>query len=227
VEDVMRASHSRMLVPIVAVLFSLLPAWGSAGARPKTACLDGAQAIFGEPAHLKPRLYEVDKDYALRFTVDKYCEIRRADVLPKYDWEEVVPSWKEPDYSVGLSEQKYAEILAKIGRLKPIGNLVSEGVGYAVMNSKVSPVDEYEQAFVKRVVYCCAEDGPASIFSFSVIFTRKVEGKVEDVKQFTLPNGGKRIEVNISDDWYLISPEEFKKVKVGRTTVLNVAGPVS
>lgn len=223
----MSPTRSRVLMAVVLAPLSFFSAERASSAQTKSDYLDRVQRVFGKPAYLTPPLFAVSNDYALRLRVNKKFEITRIDVFPKYGFEELVPSWKEPDYSVGMSEKQFDEILARIGEVKRIGHLINRGFDYVVMNSKVVPVDEYEQGFVRRVAYCCPkQDDLGTVFSFSVIYNRVVRGKVKDINQSKLPDGSQRIKVRINGHWYLISVAEVKKVRLGRTGAWNVAGPV-
>src|SRR6201986_649837 len=151
----MLPTRSRVLMVIVIVHFFFFPAERTSSAQTKSDYLDHVQRGFCKPSYLSPPLFALSKDYALRLRVNRKFEIMRIDVLPKYEFEEVVPSWKETDYEVGMSEKQFDEILARIGEVTRLGHLISRGFDYVVMNSKVVPIDEYEQGFVRRVAYCC------------------------------------------------------------------------
>src|SRR2546421_6770264 len=97
----MRVSSIKILIAVTVCVSALLYVGERTGAQSKANCLKRVQRVFGVPAHLRPSLFDVGKDYALQFKIEGNCEIRRVDVSPKYAWEEVVPSWKEPDYQIG------------------------------------------------------------------------------------------------------------------------------
>src|SRR6476619_300022 len=143
----------RMSIRVFVALTTLLTAssslfsTGMARSQPKSEYLDKVQRVFGKPAVLAPPVFSVNRDYGLRLRLTNKEQLTRIDVLPKYGFEELVPSWTEPDYTVAMSEGEFNQLLAKLEAIKAIGPLKHRGFADAVTNSKISPIDEYEHGF--------------------------------------------------------------------------------
>jgi hypothetical protein len=201
----------------------------STAQRSTTECPSTAETQFGKRVVAAIPLYEVNTDYAAEVRFGNDCNILQIKVAPKHVWQQVVPQWTEPDSSVSLTENQYREVLSRTNRLKMLGPLIkksSDTISY-VTNSKTHHWDQYEHAFINRVMHCCPSDTPELMFSFSIYFLHKVKGKVTAIKPPELPNGFQISRVKIDDDWYLVSATGLEKAKVGDRVALNVAGPVN
>lgn len=195
---------------------------------PPRACLSIAERHFGKRAADRVALYEMDKDYALQIGFGKGCEIREIKVAPKYVWQHVIPEWIEHDNLVSLSLNQYDELITRISRFKRLGHLkkASTDTITVVTNSKTPHWEEYDNAFVRRTEHYSPRNNPRLIFLFSIYFLRPIQGKVIDSKWRHSPGAFQFPRVEIGDHWYLIPENEFRRLRIGKRTILNVAGPV-
>jgi hypothetical protein len=201
------------------------------GQRSSSDCLQSTKRLFGAEIQPQLHLFEVNKDYALQLQIVDDCKITKIKVAPKYFWEEFNTVWKEPDYSVWLSEKDYPDLLAKVGQIKKIGPLIREGTIGVISNTRLWLWDQYEEAFVERGMKCCSGEqnsgSSGQVWTFSIYFIRSVEGQIEDKTYRTLPDGSKRRHLKIEGRWYLTTTEEFEKARIGERSSLKVAGPIS
>jgi hypothetical protein len=213
---------------IACVLFASVCATGGGRQQSITTCLPLIENIFGKPVPAAIPLYEINRDYAIQIVVSKSCDVLQAKVQPKYVWEEDVPQWTEPPDTVSLMNDQYEEILSRIGLLKPLGSQTSEDSAafYYVTNSKTDHWDQYEHAFVNRVMHCCPGNEPRSMFCFTVHFLHRVQGQVNELSPVRAGEPFQFPKVMIGDDWYLAPAGEFQRARVGSTAVFNVAGPL-
>lgn len=188
-----------------------------------------AESLFGPEVKRHSHLFELSNDYVLKLQFTKAGDIGGVRVIPKYYLEESKPEWKEPDYPVSLSDKEYKEVFSKLERLQGLGSLVIAGNTGVVTNSRLWLLDQYQHAFVQRVLYRTARstrDTPDSIHSFSVYFIHTVEGVVEDKKLVQQIGMDKHAKVKIGEYWYLITQQEFNKAELGHHVSLYAAGPV-
>jgi hypothetical protein len=211
-----------------------LCALGTSGSMPQRSprdCLGATRRLFGAEIQSKRHLFEVNKQYALELHLSKHCDITKIEVAPKYFWEEANPLWKEPSYSVELSEEDYQDVLAKVERIRRLGSLVRKGTSGSVTNSKLWLWDQYEQAFVERGVLSWSADQSSNSFgrvhAISIYFLHRLHGKIQDKTYDTLLDGSKRTKVKIEGRWYLTTDRDFDKARVGQHASLMAAGPTS
>jgi hypothetical protein len=113
--------------------------------------LTGCAQLFGERVEESPILFGVNSFYVLRIRFDKNGELEQAAVEPRYYYADTHPDWEEPDNFEWLSATRVADLLAKIDRLRRIGNLVSPHRGIVIITNSTAPItDEHEHATVRR-----------------------------------------------------------------------------
>jgi hypothetical protein len=189
-----------------------------------------AESLFGPEVKGQPHLFELNNDYVLNLQFTKAGDIIAVLVTPKYYLEESKPEWQEPDHAVSLTNREYQEIFSKLERLRELGPLVSKETTGVVTNSRLWLLDQYQQAFVQRVLYRSAQstkDTPDLVHAFSVYFIHSVEGVVEDKKLVQQIGINKQAKVKIEGCWYLTTQQEFDKAELGHRASLYVAGPLN
>src|SRR5262245_56354052 len=114
----------RSTILLIIAAFTL----GSAASLPRQqsilGCLPTIEKQFGKRVPAINPLYVVNSEYAIEIDPGSNCDVLKISVAPKYAWQEDVPQWTEPDHTVSLTLNQYNEVLAKIGRLKPLGSLI-------------------------------------------------------------------------------------------------------
>lgn len=135
-------------------------------------CLPQVEAVLGKPATSTAAIYELSAIHAMEIEFDKDCQIARVQIGPKYFWEDKIPEWVEPRSAPELSMSEYEGFLSIINQLRTIGSLIRKGdAGMSfVTNSKQHARDEYEHAFINRVMHCCDNK---SVFSVYIYFLQR------------------------------------------------------
>lgn len=198
------------------------------GQKASTECLPIIDRSFQRASTEKLVLYEVSSDYFLQAEFQKKCELSRIDISPKYFLEHLNPAWKEPEHLVSLSDDQYAQLMAKIDQIKSLGSLIRRGQVGAVTNATLWLVDRYEKAYVERRVHDSVgeQDEPNRVTSFSVYFIRPVDGIVSDKSLTGLSNIDTRARLKIDGRWYWVDEAEYGKAVIGKQGVFRAAGPV-
>jgi hypothetical protein len=183
------------------------------------------------PVDLARKLYAVPDDdrYILRpvFHEEVLGGIR---VNPKYSYQETHPEWKEPDERPTMSLENYKKVLARIEKVRPLGQLRTEAApndGY-MSNSTDFFWDEYENAVIERGMYRRKIEEPYGVFWFRVAYFRQVLGHVENKLAYSSGGGrtpGPLDKIVIDGKRYWVTREIFEKVKIGERVTVPAAGP--
>ena len=177
----------------------------------------------------EPRLIEVGTDYVLKVAFDNLGQVSNAIIVPKYYGEACEPAWTEPNYRVRLNQEESTSALSKVNKFRDFGQLVSEGKVGDATNAKVWLLDQYQSAFVRRLVNVTLGDtSPSgnSTQSLAIHFIRPVAGEIKDKKAIDRVGIDKEYRVNIDDYWYLTTKSEFERSEIGASTLINAGGPI-
>lgn len=188
-----------------------------------------AERLFGPPVQGHPCLFEINRDHALRIDVDKSGGVTNLEILPKYFLQNLMPEWKEPDHTVGLSNKEYLDLFSKVVELKPVGKVVSQGKVGVVANSRLWLLDEYQNAFIQRRLNRTSQDTantPDTINSFSIYYIRGIEGLVDEKQAVDEFGTGQRFKIKVNGCWYLTTKLEFDKARKGDRALVHAAGPL-
>ena len=192
--------------------------------------LELAKSLFGPEVQAHPRLYELSRDYVLKLRLDKAGDVVSIIVMPKYYFEETRPEWREPEYAVGMTNEEYERTFSKVSTMKTTGPLMVRGTSGIVTNSKLWLLDQYQQAFVQRIVSRTAAEPrpgtPDMVHSFSVYFTHRIEGKVQNKTSVNQLGIQEQFKLEIKGCWYLTTKKEFDKARIGNRALLYAAGPI-
>jgi hypothetical protein len=172
--------------------------------------------------------YEVNNDYFLRAEFQKNCDLVKIDVSPKYFWEYLNADWKEPEYGVGLLDEQYRQLLAKIDQIKPLGTLIRKGQGGVVDNATLWLRDRYTKTYVQRRLrdVLGEHDNPSSVTSFTIYYVKSVRGTVSGKKLDGVSTPERQARLKIESRWYWVDEAEYRKAVVGKQGVFRAAGPV-
>jgi hypothetical protein len=193
------------------------------GQQPFAKCLPTIESRFGKPATTEAPVYELSTTYAVEVEFDKDCQLVWAQIAPKYFWEQKISAWIEPHSPPELNTTDYDHGLSRIKELRTVGRLIRKGdAGISIVtNSKQYSWDEYEHAFINRVMHCC--DNKLA-FSIYIYFLKTVQGKIQKTRpRNTLGTFPHRVMIN--NQWYLIPSNE--KVSLGKRAQLRAAGPMT
>jgi hypothetical protein len=191
--------------------------------KPFAKCHPQVESLLGKPATSKAAVYELSAVHAMEIEFDKDCQITRIQISPKYFWEQSIPEWVEPRSAPELSMSEYEGFLSKVDQLRTMGTLIRKGdsgISF-VTNSKQYTWDEYEHAFINRVMHCCDN---RSAFSVYIYFLQNVRGKIQKIRPHGKVDNVPRM-VMINDQWYLIPSNQ--KVSSGKRAQLRATGPMT
>jgi hypothetical protein len=216
---VRRKPHQKAMIGFLPLLILLtIPAQTSVLDQLSFAkCLPQVESVLGKPATSKAPVYELSAVHAMEIQFDKDCQIVFVQIGPKYFWEQKVPEWVEPHSAPELSTSEYEGFLSKINQLRNTGSVVRRGDSRmsVVTNSKQYAWDEYEHAFINRVMHCCDNK---SAFSVYIYFLQNVQGKIQKIRPDGKADAFPR-RVMIDDKWYLIPSNQ--KVSLGKPAQLK------
>jgi hypothetical protein len=98
-----------------------------------------------------PILFDVNPFYVLRVQFGKDDQLEQAAIEPKFYYADTHPAWEEPDNFEWLSKEQVSLMLAKLDRLRSIGNLVQRYSGIVITTNMTNPItDQYQHAAVTR-----------------------------------------------------------------------------
>ncbi len=216
------------MILITALLTLSAPAHLVVGQKTSPKCLQIIDRSFHRASTEKLIAYEVNSDYFLQAEFQKNCDLFRIDVSPKYFWEYLNADWKEPEYGVGLLDDQYTQLLAKIDQIKPLGTLIRKGQAGEVTNATLWLRDSYTQAYIERGLrdVLGKHDEPMRVATFTIYFVRSVGGKVSDKRLSGVSTPERRARLKIDGRWYWVDEAEYRKAVVGKQGVFRAAGPV-
>ena len=120
-------------------------------AQPKNSdCLKIFDRAFQRISNDKLVAFEVNSDFYLEAQFKKNCKVVRIDVSPKNFSQHLNPEGKEVDFDLGLTEEEYTQLLARINEITPLGRLMHKGKICPVTNSTCWMRDDYANAYVLR-----------------------------------------------------------------------------
>jgi hypothetical protein len=218
----------RRIILIIALLTFSAPEHFVVGQKSSPECLKTIDRFFHRLSSEKLIAYEVNSDYFLRAEFQKNCDLFKIEVSPKYFWEYLNADWKEPEYRVGLLDDQYAQLLAEIDQIKPLGTLIRKGQAGEVTNATLWLRDSYTQSYIERGLrdVLGKHDEPMKVATFTIYFVRSVGGKVSDKRLSGGSTPERRARLKIDGTWYWVDEAEYRKAVVGKRGVFRAAGPV-
>lgn len=213
---------------ITALLTLSAPEHLVVGQKSSPECLQIIDRSFQRASTENIIAYEVNSDYFLLAEFQKNCDLFKIDVSPKYFWEYLNPDWKEPEYRVGLLDDQYSQLLARIDQIKALGALIRKGQAGEVTNATLWLRDSYTKAYVERRLrdVLGEHDEPMKVTSFTIYFIRSVGGKVSDKRLSGGSTPERRARLKIDGRWYWVDEAEYRKAVIGARGVFRAAGPV-
>ena len=104
--------------------------------------------------------FEVNSDFYLEAQFKKNCKLVRIDVSPKNFSQHLNPEGKEVDFDLGLTEEEYTQLLARINEITPLGRLMHKGKICPVTNSTCWMRDDYASLSQSCVVQLLSNVAP-------------------------------------------------------------------
>jgi hypothetical protein len=179
--------------------------------------LTKAVLLFGKPLNVEHKVYRLNDNYVIWLILDTRGELFEVDVGPKSYYSSEFPNAPLPSKADRLSEAEYEETLIKISQLKDVGKLQKRHEGSASSSFGPLNTDQFEGAFVDRIV---TEGGEEGVKKFSVYYLQDEAGSPEQVK--TVQGHPMVCFVGV---WYYVKPETVSKVTLGQWQVVQAAGP--
>ncbi len=131
--------------------------------------------IFGVAIDSQLMLFEVNADFVLKleFVGDG---LEKFSVTPKYYFNDGHPEWKEPDERPWIEMTDYRNIIAKLERINPKGQLVSRW-RIGLCSAQCWFQDYYQDAFFEYSITGRDPDA-GGVGSFFICYFQPVHGKV-------------------------------------------------
>jgi hypothetical protein len=188
--------------------------------------LQTCRSLFGDPVGSVPNVFEINQDYVLRFAFDRGGRLTSISVTPKYYLEQQEPEWHEYESAPFLSDSEFKSLLAKIGQIRSIGQLV-EGDHIGFTSAGKTPfTDRYQHAYVRwESLGPESERGPPAVHAFEVFYLRTHSGTIENLKEPHALFERNVYRVKCDGAWYLVSKKQFQSLSVGRVSSFLAAGP--
>ena len=143
--------------------------------------LSRCEKYFGPAVDAKLNLFEANSFYVLEVNFDSKNGLEQLRVVPKHDFEDDHPEWKESDAFEYLSWVQYQNLLARVDLIKPRGNLTKPPPPFmSVTNSTAWQTSIYENA--RLTVGFDPGLGPALVKSFDLRFGKKAKQEPKDLE---------------------------------------------
>ena len=116
----------------------------------KEVVLKSCVQLFGAPVDEHLNLFEANQAFVLQAKFSKRGKLEEFVVKPKYFFNETHPEWTEPYSFPTLSQSEFQDLVMKLDRVKPKGNMVKPRNDISVVtNSTAYYKETYKHAVLE------------------------------------------------------------------------------
>jgi hypothetical protein len=189
----------------------------------KAQVLQSCEKLFGKTLDEKLNLFEVNQLFVLQPEFNEKGFLVKISVEPKYFYEEEHPEWKEPKERPHLANADYADVIAKINSIKPLGKFLNEVFNGAVTNSTVYTTEYFKDSILDYgETPIWQRDAVKEFVRFiRITYFQDVEGRIKKKKSCSFCFGVKFL-VNVGEETnYYVEEETYNKLKKGKTATFR------
>lgn len=214
-----------LLLALLMIVFFLFS--GNAQTNERSAVLKNCNDLFGPPVDVGRNLFEINPHYILKVRFDSQGKLIALAFLPKYFLNEIHPEWKRPEGLVYLPKAEYEDLLRRLDKISPKGELIKTMPYYKSHGFTTDTLDQYEYAILFRNDLLF-EGGRGASYG-SLYFFHEVEGKVRRKLKYNwfIPRDAEDYyyQVSIGKLSYFVHKEDYLKLRVGRVAKFMAVGP--
>jgi hypothetical protein len=185
-------------------------------AGPKRTWSQQIGAVF-PPAPAQPLVGVVDDRFVVRGHLEGH-DLAELEVIPKI--------WlaEEPGKALGppptMSKEEFRNLLSRVERVRPLGDLVGEGKVATVQAVRSWITDEYAGALVDRFLW------DRQLAACRIFFIRTITGRVESIRPTSSLFNFRYDSVEIGGRMYWVRTTEAADLKPGTVVRVRGAGPI-
>lgn len=191
--------------------------WTALVADDKSQILAKAAQLFGAPLSREHAVFQFNTSYVLWFTFDTQGRLLGMTLQPISDEHSGLLNLKAPSEAARMSETEYSAAVQRLSELKDFGMLL-ESHGSVTSPGYIGSfnTDRFERAYVERIL----TDDAQAVRRLDVHLLQEAAGPSTQLSTInSIPV------VCFGSEWYYLSPDEAKKVKIGVWQTLQAAGP--
>ena len=180
-----------------------------------------ASDLFGQPLS-EHAVFRLNARYVLWLITAADGTLLAVDVGPQSYYSTEFPTQQIPSGANALSQSEIDEALSRISQLKEIGRLKQKQYGEAEGISGPLQTDEYENAFVEKVLRPKGSSSGVgdAAWMFSVYYTEEVSGSPKQI----VFSDNEPAEVCLGNIWYYLTRSEAHRLRIGKWTTFRAAG---